>query len=346
MISTVHDTNLELGSHGPEVDVLQQKLIALGYEIPNEEQGHFGEITKKVLAEFQSLRHLKPDGTCTNDTWKQLTEATWKLGDRLLYIRKPMLRGDDVAELQQILSNLGFSSGKIDGIFGPSTLEALKEFQYNQNLNPDGIVGPNTIRSLKRVMIFHSESSLCVDNLKEYVEFTSKIKSQTGFKIALGDLGGSDSLVHILSKTLQKLKWNTEILNGLNEKVLAQQANSLGCSLCIILRFDALLYGMNICYYRGYSYESKPGLELGKSIASQLNGGSHISTVNSNLDKIEINQADLSPVSLVGLSYPILRETSMPTLLIEIGRPYIYRSNMTLLALKVGEALTDYFNLT
>lgn len=33
---------------------------------------------------------------------------------------------------------------KQDGIFGPLTEEAVKEFQSNNNLKPDGIVGPNT----------------------------------------------------------------------------------------------------------------------------------------------------------------------------------------------------------
>ena len=47
-------------------------------------------------------------------------------------------KGLDVIVLQKKL-NL-----KQDGIFGPLTEEAVKEFQRNNNLKPDGIVGPNT----------------------------------------------------------------------------------------------------------------------------------------------------------------------------------------------------------
>lgn len=47
-------------------------------------------------------------------------------------------KGLDVIVLQKKL-NL-----KQDGIFGPLTEEAVKEFQSNNNLKPDGIVGPNT----------------------------------------------------------------------------------------------------------------------------------------------------------------------------------------------------------
>ena len=52
-----------------------------------------------------------------------------------------MLRGDDVAELQQRLSALGFDTGRVDGIFGDLTSAALGEFQRNVGLPVDGIAG-------------------------------------------------------------------------------------------------------------------------------------------------------------------------------------------------------------
>ena len=45
--------------------------------------------------------------------------------------RIPDLRGDDVAELQVRLAQLGFNPGRIDGIFGPLTEDALRDFQRN-----------------------------------------------------------------------------------------------------------------------------------------------------------------------------------------------------------------------
>ena len=44
---------------------------------------------------------------------------------RMLYHRVPMMRGDDVAELQRQLNALGFDAGTIDGIFGPGTRRAI-----------------------------------------------------------------------------------------------------------------------------------------------------------------------------------------------------------------------------
>ncbi len=53
-------------------------------------------------------------------------------------------RGADVTYLQQRLTAKGYGTGSIDGIFGVKTLEAVKEFQAENNLTVDGIVGQDT----------------------------------------------------------------------------------------------------------------------------------------------------------------------------------------------------------
>ena len=39
------------------------------------------------------------------------------------------MRGDDVAALQARLTEMGFDCGRVDGIYGPRTEAAVKEFQ-------------------------------------------------------------------------------------------------------------------------------------------------------------------------------------------------------------------------
>ena len=73
------------------------------------------------------------------------------MGDRLLYLRMPFMRGDDVLALQRQLNELGFDSGPEDGIFGPLTDAALTEFQRNAGVNVDGIVGEATLAHLRRI---------------------------------------------------------------------------------------------------------------------------------------------------------------------------------------------------
>ena len=100
---------------------------------------------------FQEARALRVDGVCGRETWTALVESGFRLGDRMLYLRRPMLHGDDVADLQRRLNTLGFDAGKEDGIFGPDTVAALTEFQRNAGLGADGIVGPDTTAALRRV---------------------------------------------------------------------------------------------------------------------------------------------------------------------------------------------------
>ena len=56
--------------------------------------------------------------------------------------------GSGVRQIQQKLSNWGYYSGSIDGIYGSKTVEAVKYFQRKNGLTADGIAGPATLRAL------------------------------------------------------------------------------------------------------------------------------------------------------------------------------------------------------
>ena len=94
---------------------------------------------------------LPADGIVGPDTWRALVGAGYRLGDRLLYRRVPMMRGDDVADLQRKLNALGFDTGKVDGIFGSDTLTGLLDFQANRRLGEDGIAGRDVAAELDLV---------------------------------------------------------------------------------------------------------------------------------------------------------------------------------------------------
>ncbi len=51
-------------------------------------------------------------------------------------------------QIQQKLKDFGFYYGKIDGIFGPQSIAATKNFQRSRGLAVDGIVGPITLKAL------------------------------------------------------------------------------------------------------------------------------------------------------------------------------------------------------
>ncbi len=57
--------------------------------------------------------------------------------------------GSAVKTLQRDLKARKLYAGKIDGRFGPQTLESVKRFQRKQDLKVDGIVGPRTWKALQ-----------------------------------------------------------------------------------------------------------------------------------------------------------------------------------------------------
>src|SRR5260370_30965578 len=67
--------------------------------------------------------------------------------------------GSVVAVLQDLLADLGgkfvktFSHGRADGIFGPETEVAVKQFQTPAGLHAAGIVGPLTLTPLDGALI-------------------------------------------------------------------------------------------------------------------------------------------------------------------------------------------------
>jgi N-acetylmuramoyl-L-alanine amidase len=139
-----------VGDEGPAVRDIQDRLAALGFESADQ-RSTFGPSTESAVIAFQRAKGLDVDGIVGPDTWRSLYEAGYRLGDRILFLRRPMIRGEDVAELQSRLSSLGFDSGKADGIYGPDTEGAVIDFQHNRHLAEDGRVGPEVVTELHLV---------------------------------------------------------------------------------------------------------------------------------------------------------------------------------------------------
>jgi N-acetylmuramoyl-L-alanine amidase len=140
---------LKLGDRGKEVADVQTRLNGLGFELGSEGvDGFFGPKTVAALKAFQQQRLLLVDGILGANTWRELVEAGYSLGERLLYLRVPNFRGDDVLALQVKLNLLGFNAGPERGVFDDEVEHAIIEFQRNAGLPADGIVGENTLRSL------------------------------------------------------------------------------------------------------------------------------------------------------------------------------------------------------
>lgn len=141
------------GMQGPAVEDVQARLIGLGYSIDTTELDakQFGPATANAVAEFRRNESLEAGSDVDTECWSRLVDASYKLGDRTLYLRLPNFHGADVMELQHALNILGFSCGKADGVFGPHTEAALQQFQENVGLFADGMAFQDTFNYINRL---------------------------------------------------------------------------------------------------------------------------------------------------------------------------------------------------
>lgn len=136
---------------GPAVADVQGKLAALGLLAEDACSGTFDEATIAALKEFCHSQGIAEVDEVNEKTWSALLDASFRLGDRTLYLRMPFFHGQDVRQLQTALSALGFDCGSIDGIFGAHTEDAVRKFQVNLGLYNDGIVGAATYAAIRNL---------------------------------------------------------------------------------------------------------------------------------------------------------------------------------------------------
>lgn len=141
---------ITMGSRGENVIRIQKRLIRLGYNVPGGADGQYGSGCREIIKKFQGDNGLEIDGDVGENTWNTLfplqnqkENSEWPR----YYIAKGMSDGN-VSIIQTRLSNLGYSIGPIDGIFGENTEEAIKNFQETNHLDVDGIVGRDTWNAL------------------------------------------------------------------------------------------------------------------------------------------------------------------------------------------------------
>ena len=177
---------LRYGSSGSAVASMQQALITLGYT-PGAADGKFGRGTESAVKQFQKNNKLTADGLAGSKTLTLLyaqagegttvtpspTDAATPVPtDAATQTPAPMqdatptptqapsgvtlsrtLRkgytGDDVKLVQQLLQNLKYYGGSINGTYDNATIAAVKAFQANNGLASDGLAGAKTYAVLQ-----------------------------------------------------------------------------------------------------------------------------------------------------------------------------------------------------
>jgi N-acetylmuramoyl-L-alanine amidase len=313
---------LQAGDKGAAVADLQHRLGEVGLPCPPDADGLFGAGTAAAVEAFQYRRGLRVDGVCGRQTWGAVVEAGFRLGDRFLYLHAPMFRGDDVADLQQRLSALGFDTGRVDGIYGGLTSSALADFQRNVSVPVDGILGASTLRELKRVMPRHAEPEL-VSSVRDRERLRQAPRTLLGRRLAIGEEGGLDVLVTAVRRHLAATGAEVVPLVHPDGSLQAAAANAAQVEAYVGLRLDPDRTRCSASYYAGYSYESAGGRRLAELLQS--------------LAAIAL---EIPADGVQGMSLPVLRETRMPAVICEVGPPATVVKRAGALAHAIVEALT------
>jgi N-acetylmuramoyl-L-alanine amidase len=274
-------------------------LAALGYRCDGDESARFGDASRDAVEAFQAARGLRVDGVCGEQTWAAIVEAGYRLGDRRLYQRKPMMRGDDVADLQLRLGALGFDAGKVDGIYGPQTAGALAEFQRNAGLTVDGIFGPDELRVLERL---GKRGDGLVADLRELAALRWSARTLHDLKVVVAERGGLDAPAAACGRALRRHGAHALVLHHPSASELAQQANALQAAVVVELASLGLGRGCRCAYYQGYNTASPAGRALAERLSPLVAAASAV-----------------EDLGVSGMAIPILRETRMPAVLCELG---------------------------
>lgn len=273
---------------------------------------------------FQQVRGLRTDGVCGLETWSALVEAGYRLGDRFLFLRHPMLRGDDVATLQGRLGALGFDPGKVDGKFGPLTATALTEFQRNVGLTVDGICGPTTVQALARLGS-RCDDSLSVAAVRELEVLRAAPRTLTGRRLVIGDGGGVGALAGAVARVLGLGGARVSVTHHPDPSEQAAEANAAGADAYLGFVLDPEADGVSTAYYAGHRYESPAGRRLAELVQEHMPAA-----------------LDLKDGGTRGMALTVLLETRMPAVVCELGPAPVVVERTGELAQAFGEVLAAW----
>ena len=292
---------LSIGATGEEVRDLHRRLSAAGHRVTSE-LAYYSPSTATAIEQFQIAHGLDATGICDQATWNTLVEASYKLGDRAIYHTQPMLRGDDIADLQLRLGSLGFDAGRADGIFGPETERAVADFQRNAGLTSDGVAGPQTIAELVRLSA-RADTTRSVAQVREDEELRSRPRQLAGLRVAVGQNGPFHALVHLVGRQIREQgavvleehhpDWSTQ----------ARNANEFGSQVFLAIT-PSDEDGCDVAYFATTGFTSAGGRHLAEICAQLLPGALGLPSGTAN-----------------GMRVAILRETRMPAVLCRLGSP-------------------------
>ena len=339
---------LRLGDSGDRVALLSNTLFRLG--LLRAAQSEFDSDVESAVKAFQQNRGLTVTGIVDDETAQILEEARWKLGDRTLHLTTPLLmRGDDVAQLQSRLIELGFNAGRVDGIFGRLTESALLEFQKSAGVVVDGHCGPSTVMAILRLMKVVSGGAPA--QLREQVAREGKGPALAG-KVIVLDPGSRCVDPFITFDIAQRLEGRLIALgvtvfitrsarSNPSDDERIDRANSSGADLVISLAIDNYkndkARGVATFYYGAdaHGVHSVVGERFATLVQREITARTDLLNCRTHAKSWDLLRRTKAPTVQIDLGYsshpgdvkrlsdPEFRETIVESLMIAIQRLYL-----------------------
>jgi len=145
-------------NHPVRSDIMMQVVLkSYGY-YEGKIDGIFGNISKKALISLQKSNNIDSDGkigpqTCTlllnkKNIVKKNISTSVNISNEIS--QPETTYSQEIYDAQIILKNLGLYLSSLDGINGPQTKRAVKEFQTKAGLVSDGVIGSKTKAALSK----------------------------------------------------------------------------------------------------------------------------------------------------------------------------------------------------
>jgi peptidoglycan hydrolase-like protein with peptidoglycan-binding domain len=138
------------------VRAVQRELAARGFDVGRVD-GTLSAKTRAAISAYEKANGLPVTGTATDQLLRHilLGDAAPKGGTTGSVAGKagPAKSGNaaEVKAVQQILADLGYSPGPVDGAMGDATSRAISAFQHDRKMPETGDITPELVTELERI---------------------------------------------------------------------------------------------------------------------------------------------------------------------------------------------------
>ena len=144
------------------VTAIQRELAARGYATGNV-NGKLSDETRKAIASFEKDHALPITGSPSDELLRRIllgeaaapaaSTGSVAAANGAQRAKPNSVTSSDstIKQVQQILADLGYAPGPIDGTLGDETERAVSAFQRDRKIAQNGRITPELLREIKRV---------------------------------------------------------------------------------------------------------------------------------------------------------------------------------------------------